>query len=48
MRKKMIGYAIIGLIVLIGISLGFFVQLRKIFKERKILWIDVVYHTIMS
>ena len=38
MRKKFIGYGIIGLIVLFGISVGFFYNLRKILKERKLLW----------
>ena len=37
MRKKLIGYAIIGLIVLSAISGCFFVQLRKTFKERKLI-----------
>ena len=37
MRKKLIGYGVLGIIVLLGVSLGFFANLRKIFKERKMI-----------
>ena len=37
MRKKMIGYAIVGILVVIVISISFYVSLRKIFKDRKIM-----------
>lgn len=37
MRKKLIGYAIIGLIMLCLISGCFYIQLRKTFKDRKLI-----------
>ena len=37
MRKKLIGFAMIGLVVLVAISGFFYVSIRKTFKERKMM-----------
>jgi len=37
MRKKLIGFAIIGLLVLVAISGFFYLSIRKTFKERKMI-----------
>jgi hypothetical protein len=37
MRKKFIGYAVIGLVVLLGISGAFYYRARKVLRERKLI-----------
>ena len=38
MRKKLIGFAIVGLLVLLAISGFFYLSLRKTFRERKMIF----------
>jgi hypothetical protein len=36
MRKKMIIYALMGLLIIVGISIYFYFNIRKAFKQRKL------------
>jgi hypothetical protein len=41
MSVKMIGFAIIGLVSIILVNFMFYRELKKTFKERKLIWFDV-------
>jgi len=40
MSTKMIGFAIVGLIAIIVVNILFYRELKKTFKERKLIWYD--------
>jgi hypothetical protein len=40
MSTKMIGFAIVGLIAIIVVNVLFYRELKKTFKERKLIWYD--------
>ncbi len=40
MSVKMIGFAIIGLVAIIVVNFMFYRELKKTFKERKLIWLE--------